>query len=349
MSALMEPASDPTSISAPSSAAEPAAPSGGGGPVLAVMQLDLDAPDGPLVGPPEPTTVLALVRLHRHPLGVVESLVDTGHPFATRLRRAAVGELGPEILEHELRDRAARPMPWEHDAAPEPVPPCLRRRARLLGDPPSISVVIGTREQPERLTRCLASLAQVRYPRFEVLVVDSAPETRSTRRVVEAADGPVRYLRTRRSGRAAAHALGAAEATGRLLAFTGDDVLVDPDWLPAMAESFADPHVGCVAGLTMPAALSTPLRAMLGRRAEFAGGFEPSVFEAEHAGRERTPLPDGVLRTAPGVNMAFDADLARELPGFDPKALRAVSARAAYQPDAVVWHQYPEGSVEVGV
>ncbi|MBR7836845.1 glycosyltransferase [Actinospica durhamensis] len=293
---------------------------------LAVTQLDLDLPDGPLVGPAETTTVLALIRLHRHPLGVVEVRIESGHPFATRLRRAAVLELGPAILEHELRDQAAEPMPWElaepatasaaHAFADPSVPPCLRRRATLLGDPPSISVVVGTREQqPDRLARCLDSLAAVRYPRYEVLVVDSAPETDATRRLVNRADGPVRYLRTRRPGRAAVHELGAAEATGRLLAFTGDDVRVDRDWLPALAESFADAQVGCVAGLTMPVDPPAPPRGILSRGGAWRGA-------------------------TPGLNLAVDADLAHDLRGFDPDAVAELSARAAYQPDAVVWHQH---------
>ncbi|WP_034271013.1 glycosyltransferase [Actinospica robiniae] len=285
---------------------------------LAVTQLDLDAPDGPLLGPAEPTTVLALVRLHRHPVGVVEVRVDTGHPFATRLRRAAVAQFGPAILEHELRDRGAEPMPWEAAAALDaavpggspvppgpaaaPVPPCLRQRARVLADPPPISVIIGTREQPRRLSRCLDSLTTTGYPNFEVLVIDSAPETDATRHVVERADGPIRYLRTHRPGRAAAHELGAAEAEGRLLAFTADDVRVDRDWLPAMAESFVDSPVGCAAGLTMPGEVAGP--------------------------------PHGVL------NLAVDADLARDqLRGFDPKAVADLSQHAVYQPDAVLWDQ----------
>jgi len=287
---------------------------------LAVTQLDLDAPDGPLLGPVEPTTVLALIRLHHHPVGVVEVRVDTGHPFATRLRRAAVAELGRAIFDHERRDQAAEPLPWTVAtavpsatpgappvppglAAPVPhVPPCLERRARVLADPPPISVIIGTREQPRRLNRCLDSLSAMAYPRFEVLVIDSAPETDATRRVVERAAGPVRYLRTDRPGRAAALELGVAEAAGWLLAFSADDVRVDRDWLPAMAESFADRPVGCAAGLTMPGKVAGP--------------------------------PRGVL------NLAVDADLARDqLRGFDPKAVADLSQHAVYQPDAVLWNQ----------
>ncbi len=315
---------------------------------LAVTELDLDAPDGPLVGPDRPTTVLALVRLHRHPLGAVEVRVESGHPFATRLRRAAVAELGPAILEHELHDQAAEPLPWERagyapgastapaafaPAAPavpgaaeappvplpwdpaEAVPPCLLRRVRLLDDPPPISVVVGTRERPDRLARCLDSLAAVRYPRFEVLVVDSAPETDASRRVVDRAVGPVRYLRTRRPGRAAAHALGAAEATGRLIAFTGADVRVDRDWLPALAESFADARVGCVAGLTMPVDAAVPPHGILTR----GGAWHPDTS---------------------GLNLAVDADLARDLGGFEAGAVAELSAQAAYQPDAVVWREH---------
>lgn len=296
--------------------------------------LDLDGPDGPdeaVSAPDRPATVLALVRLHRHPLGLVQVPVAAGCPFGTALRRAAVIELGRAMLEHEFRDRSLGRAPWLH-APHDPVPPCLRRRAELIGDAPPISVIVGTRERPDRLARCLDSLAAVDYPHFEVLVVDEDPETEATRRLVARAPGRVRYLRQRRRGRSAAHGLGAAEATGRLLAFTDDDVEVDRDWLPAIAESFADRRVGCVAGLVMR-----------GDAVSRAQPFTPLVID------------DGSWRLASGANLAFDADALDMRHGFSSAlrlhhartredlsgALRTIAAdgRVVYQPDALVWHR----------
>lgn len=322
---------------------------------IQVAQVDVDTPDSPPLTLARATTVLALVRMHGHPLGVVGSRLPAGSDLPTGLRTAACTQLGAQLAEHERQD-------WIHAesrATTDTVPACRRARQRLLADAPAVSVIIGSRERPAHLARCLASLAALDYPRYEVLVVDNDPETDATRETVEQAAGPVRYLRTRLRGVAAAHNLGAAEASGRILAFTDDDVTVDRDWLAALAEPFTDGRVGCVTGLIMPGELETPQQAMLERRGGYAKGFTTKVFPAppgtSDAGDRLFPFTAG--RMGSGANMAFDADLLARLRGFDPALgpgtlaragedllalFRAAAAgrRVVYQPDALVWHHH---------
>jgi GT2 family glycosyltransferase len=330
---------------------------------IQVAQVDVDAPDSPPVTLARTTTVLALVRMHRHPIGVIGTRLPAGSDLPTGLRTAACTQLGSQLAEHARADwtGAGSRQPPTAGAAPtgEQVPPCLRARAAVLADPPPITVIIATRERPRLLARCLASLAAVGYPKYEILVVDNDPSSDATKHAAEEALGPVRYLRTRRRGVARAHNLGAREATGAILAFTDDDVTVDADWLAAIAETFADTRVGCVTGLIMPGELETPQQAMLERRGGYGKGFTAKVFPAPpgtaEPGDRLFPFTAG--RMGSGANMAFDADLLADLHGFDPALGPGTPARAGedllalfraaaagrhvvYQPDALVWHHH---------
>jgi O-antigen biosynthesis protein len=336
---------------------------------IQVAQVDVDAPDSPPSTLPRSTSVLALVRMHRHPLGVIGTRLPAGSDLQTGLRTAACTQLGPQLAEHARQDwiRGDSRRPPTAGVAPtstataEPEPPCRRARAAVLADPPPISVIIATRERPRLLARALASLAALDYPDYEILVVDNDPETDATRETAEHAAGPVRYLRTRRRGVSAAHNHGVRHATGSILAFTDDDVTVDRDWLAAIAESFAaDPRIGCVTGLIMPGELETPQQAMLERRGGYSKGFTTRVFPTPpgapaEPGDRLFPFTAG--RMGSGANMAFDAELLARLHGFDPALgpgtparagedllalFRAAAAgrRVVYQPDALVWHHH---------
>jgi glycosyltransferase involved in cell wall biosynthesis len=106
------------------------------------------------------------------------------------------------------------------------------------GDGPRISVVIPTFKRPDLLCRCLAAVLAQRLERaaFEVIVVDDG-QTADTQAVVDAfrtrPDAPVlRYIRPRQGqGPAVARNVGWRAAYGRVIAFTDDDTVPDPDWL----------------------------------------------------------------------------------------------------------------------
>jgi GT2 family glycosyltransferase len=326
-------------------------------PIL-VAQLDLDEPDRTPIRSDTAAQVMALVRLHSHPLGVVSTRVDADCDIRSALRVQAVRELAPEIGRHQRLDSEPFGRPGRVKAVNgfSGLPPCLRRRAAVRADPPQMSVIIGTRERPAELERCLRSLSVLDYQSYEVIVVDNDPETERTRLVAERAPISVLYLRQRRRGVAAARNLGAKAASGDILAFTDDDVEVDGDWLLALAEAFADPRVGCVTGLIMPGELGTRTQAMLERRGGYTRGFESRVFETGR--RSEDPLfPFTAGRMGSGANMAFAASALDQFDGFDPALGGGTKARAGedllalfrtvaaggrlvYQPDALVWHHH---------
>lgn len=326
---------------------------------LSVAELDLDAPDGPVLGfrpaPGAPAVVpgdvYALVRLRGRPAATVVGTVPTGEDPAevlaalARLRLAGAGRPGTDAE----RLAAARP------AVPDP--PVLDPPA-----PPRASVVVATRERPESLARALDSLLAQDHPDFELIVVDNAPRTTDThelvtRKYAEHADR-VRYVREDTPGLATAHNTGLAAAEGAVVAFTDDDVIADPRWLSALTAPFtADPGLGCVTGLILPARLGTPAQILLESHGGFAKGFAPRLYDPAHPPADEPLFPFTAGSFGSGANMAFRADALRRAGGFDPAtgtgtaarggddlyafvAVLAAGFRLRYTSEALVWHHH---------
>ncbi|MEU2657495.1 glycosyltransferase family 2 protein [Streptomyces sp. NPDC007325] len=319
---------------------------------VSVAELELGAA-GPRLRPapgadePVPGDVYALVR------------VD-GRPAATVLGRYAEGEDPAEVLaalaEKRLMESAALHADAERLAAREAAP--------LLPEPPSpprASVIVATRERAGSLARALDSLLAQDHPDHELIVVDNAPRTSATRDLVtERYAGRVRYVREDRPGLAAAHNAGVAAAAGEVLAFTDDDVIADPRWLSALAAPFAaDPGLGCVTGLILPARLTTPAQILLESHGGFAKGFAPRLYDPARPPADEPLFPFTAGSFGSGANMAFRASALRRAGGFDPAtgtgtpakggddlyafvAVLAAGHRLRYTPDALVWHHHRE-------
>ncbi|MGW9450108.1 glycosyltransferase [Streptomyces sp. NPDC055632] len=320
---------------------------------LSVAELDLDAPEGPVLsfrpapGGPEVEGggVYALVRLR-------------GRPAATVVGTVADGEDPAEALAALARERLARPAP------PSDAERLARNRAETRGEagpvtPPRTSVVVATHERPDRLARALDSLLAQDHPDFEVVVVDNAPRTTDTRDLIARKyAGRVRYVREDVPGLAAAHNAGVAAAGATVLAFTDDDVIADPHWLTALTEPFAaDPGLGCVTGLILPARLATPAQVLLEAHGGFAKGFAPRLYDPARPPADEPLFPFTAGGFGSGANMAFRADALRRAGGFDPAtgtgtaakggddlyafvAVLSAGFRLRYTSGALVWHHH---------
>ena len=78
-------------------------------------------------------------------------------------------------------------------------------------------------------------------------------------------------------GPSAARNRGMRAAKGEIIAFTDDDVVVDPNWLTAIvARMLAHPDEAAVTGLSIPTELETPAQVAL---ENYYGGFGPRLFE----------------------------------------------------------------------
>jgi GT2 family glycosyltransferase len=224
---------------------------------------------------------------------------------------------------------------------------------------PSISVVICTRDRPDVLRDALVSVLEVEYENYDLVVVDNAPTTSATKDLVtELADPRIRYVLEPRPGLSRARNRGVAHATGEIIAFTDDDVVVDPAWLQSIVRGFRrSDGVACVTGLVVAAQLDTAAQAYFDAKVKWSANLTTRLFDLhEHRGDD--PLfPYRAGNLGAGANFAVLTATAIELGAFD-EALGAGSptrggedldffARVilaghtlAYEPSSLVWHSH---------
>lgn len=106
--------------------------------------------------------------------------------------------------------------------------------------PADLTVVVPTRDRPERLRACLDALDALDPPSGEVIVVDSASRRADA---VAAAESSATVLRCDQPGASRARNAGWRVASGAVVAFVDDDVRVDPGWAAAICTPFADEAV----------------------------------------------------------------------------------------------------------
>ena len=171
-------------------------------------------------------------------------------------------------------------------------------------------------------------------------------------------DPRVRYVCEERPGLSAARNRGLREARGEFIAYTDDDVRVDPLWVDAILRGFRRrPDVGCVTGLVASASLERPAEQYFDARVGWSSSCEQRLFQARAAqGDSRLhPYAPGAFGT--GANVAFRSAAIRAIGGFDEslgvgsptcggedldafvRLLRSGQA-LTYEPAALVWHEH---------
>jgi glycosyltransferase involved in cell wall biosynthesis len=117
--------------------------------------------------------------------------------------------------------------------------------------PEDISVVVCTRERADDLRRCLRALLACKPAPSEIIIVDNAEKAGSLVDVI--GENPlVRLIHETRPGLSRARNAGLRAASGKIVAFTDDDVEVTPNWISCVARTFCDPRIGAVTGPVLP-------------------------------------------------------------------------------------------------
>ncbi|MEZ4694945.1 MAG: glycosyltransferase [Rhodothermales bacterium] len=197
-----------------------------------------------------------------------------------------------------------------------------------------ITVVVCTRDRPEHLSRCLASLDRLRTSPKEIVVVDNASRTDDTREVV-AGHANARYIREDRPGLDVARNTGFVTASSELVAFTDDDVAIEPTWLDGIARGFSDPSIDGVTGLVLAGELETEAQELFERYWSFNRGYIPVLFGTDYFEATRhfgTPA----WEIGAGANMAFRRSVFDRIGGFDE---RLDVGAAGCSGDSEYWHR----------
>lgn len=180
-----------------------------------------------------------------------------------------------------------------------------------------LSVILPTFNRADSLRRALtALLRQDADPRcYEVVVVDNNSTDSTPEVLASMAEPRVRSLREARQGLAFARNAGLAAARGDVLAFTDDDVEVEPGWITGiLAACAAHPEVDGVGGQVLPAWDAPPpdwlTRQHWGPLALQDHGPVERTFDAE--------CPLGLV----GANVAFRRRVFERIGEFSPAVQR---------------------------
>ena len=302
-------------------------------------------------------TARVLVRLHGEPLGYLTVPLSGAGPDRSVVTGEAFRLFADRIAAHLAAEGLPTGVPVSGT-----LPAALRSCPQRSTADELVSVVVCTRDRSTQLAECLERLRALTHPHLEVVVVDNAPSDDSTRALVTAVaatDARFRYVREPRPGLSRARNTGLAQARGTYLAYTDDDVAVDPRWIEGLLRGFGrNPAVGCVTGLVATAGITGPAEEYFdARAASWSTRCEPQTFSLDgpEARDPLFPYSPGIFGT--GANVAFDRALLAGLGGFDEalgagtrtrggedldifvRLLRAGRA-IAYEPAALVWHHH---------
>lgn len=323
---------------------------------IKVINIELTQPLASLANLAGYQAVQALVRWQGVPIGVVQVPVCNGRCEAATLKQAILEQHHAAILRQLVLNGLLNNTIGGSIAdllktvsKPKPLPSQL----------PSVTVAVCTRDRPADLARCLEALCQLTRLSnlsLELLVIDNAPSSDATQKLVQQYP-QVRYVQEPRPGLNWARNRAILEATSEIIAYTDDDVIVDRDWVVALAQVFAEnPAVMTVTGLVMPHELETEAQIWFEQNGGFGKGFQQQWWRFPAGqGMHWTDLGTGNLGT--GANMAFRRSVFQSVGYFDPALDVGTATHGAgdlelffrilktghafvYEPRALVWHRH---------
>jgi len=197
---------------------------------------------------------------------------------------------------------------------------------------PRISVVVCSYNGSRTIRECFDRLLQLKYPDFEVIVVNDG-STDSTATIAQ--EHGFRVISTKNQGLSHARNVGLAAATGEIVAYIDDDAYPDPHWLTYLAATFMNTTHAGVGGPNIPPSGDGPVSDCVANAPGGPVHVLLSDQEAEHI---------------PGCNMAFRKAALQEIGGFDPQfrsagddvdvcwRLQQKGFTLGFSPAAMVWH-----------
>lgn len=220
-----------------------------------------------------------------------------------------------------------------------------------------ISLVICTHNRPNDIKTCLERIEQLKTTPQEIIIIDNASPNDLTKAVCRQFP-QVKYFKEPRKGLSHARNLALEVCTQEFIAFTDDDVQVEPHWLFRVWESFqGDEDVAAMTGLVLPSEINSEAQAVFEKDWSFNKGYIDKTFDKkffELHSQEGPPVWD----FGAGANMAFRKSVFETVGNFDfhlgagasgcsedsEMWFRIIQAgkKVVYNPRAVVFHKHRE-------
>ena len=199
---------------------------------------------------------------------------------------------------------------------------------------PMVSVVVACYNGARTLKACLDSLGALRYPSYEVILVDDG-STDSTPQIASLYPG-IRSIRHQRNeGLSVARNTGIEAARGEIVAFTDADCRADEDWLYYVVASLLEGDLAGVGGHNLLPPDDSHVAA---------------AVMVSPGGPAHVMLTDRLAEHIPGCNMTFHKAALLEVGCFDPVfrtagddvdlcwRLQGRGLKIGFSPAGFVWH-----------
>ena len=209
-------------------------------------------------------------------------------------------------------------------------------------DKPFVSVIICTYNRADHLKKCLDSMLDQTYDKFEVIIVNG-PSTDRTENLLK--QYPFRYIhQKKKGGLSEARNLGVSEAKGEIVAFIDDDAVADKNWIKSHAIKYKDEKVGGVGGT---------IKGKNGKIAEYKNKVNKFGVLAKE--KKIANTGNEWFNTTCGCNTSFRKKILEEIGGFDDYynywfdetdvCVRMAKAgyKIEFDVDAVVQHNHKDG------
>lgn len=223
------------------------------------------------------------------------------------------------------------------DRCPKPALAAVRRAFAEVPFPvdlpwPRVSVVVCSYNGASTIRDCCEGLLKLKYPDFEVIIVDDGSVDATS---AIASEYNFKVIRTENRGLSNARNTGLKAATGEIVAYIDDDAYPDPHWLTYLASTFLNTNYVGVGGPNITPPDDGPIAACVANSPGNPTHILLSDQEAEHI---------------PGCNMAFRKTALEAIGGFDPQfrvagddvdvcwRLRQRGWSLGFNPAAMVWH-----------
>jgi glycosyltransferase involved in cell wall biosynthesis len=257
----------------------------------------------------------ALVRFHNTPIGYITVPVYGDFCPVNVIAKEIVDQHTRKILRELAYNGLADPMDGDGFTVEKLLAWNPRKPEGAL---PLVTVAVCTRNGTDRLTLCLDSLKNLDYPALDLIVIDNAPTSERTKKLVKKKFPQMRYVLEPRPGLNWARNRAILEARGEIIAYTDDDVVVDTHWVRALSQAFTENHkVMAITGLVVPFELETDAQILFEMYGGFGRGFERKWYHRNKTYRINTYyIGSGACGT--GANMAFRRSLFDLIGLFDP-------------------------------
>lgn len=174
-----------------------------------------------------------------------------------------------------------------------------------------ISIVVNTLNRLEYLKRTLASFDYLRYPDFEVVVIDGPSEDGTYDWLMENYKDRIKIGKVEEANLSISRNEGIRLSSGDIVCFIDDDAIPEPNWLDELAHAFRDNDVVAAGGFVRD---HTGVKF----QAKFMS-YDRDGNPIENDSSTADEWKPGLyrFRGAMGTNIAFRRDKLLEIGGFD--------------------------------